>query len=67
MSNEPWPHFRAYARQSVSLSGSLADPERAWTLSVRVTDLKLSGACVEAADSVPHNVPLELLIEAPHL
>jgi hypothetical protein len=64
---EPWPHFRAYTRQAVTLAGTLADPERAWARAVRVTDLGLGGACVEAIESVPHGVPIELLIEAPNL
>jgi hypothetical protein len=67
MSDEPRPHFRACARQTVSLAGALADPEGAWTRNVRVTDLGLGGACVETMESVPHGVPFELLIEAPNL
>ena len=67
---EPSPaHFRALSRQSVSLPGVLraSDEQASWTRDVRVVDLGLGGACVEASDSAAAGTPVELVIDTPHL
>jgi PilZ domain-containing protein len=65
----PAAHFRALARQSVSLPGALraSDAYVAWNRDVRIVDLGLGGACVEASDSAASGTSIELVIETPHL
>jgi PilZ domain len=60
-------HFRAMARQPVSLLGALRAQEVDWNRDVRVVDLGLGGACVEVSDSVPAGTSVELVIDTPHL
>jgi len=60
-------HFRAAARHPVNLVGALRANDALWNRDVRVLDLGLGGACVEAPDSVPAGTPVELVLEAPHL
>jgi hypothetical protein len=63
------PHFRALARQSVSLPGALraSDSHLSWNRDVRIVDLGLGGACVEASDSAASGTNVELVIDTPHL
>src|SRR5450432_3158170 len=63
----PHTHFRAMSRHVVSLLGALRADELVWNRDVRVLDLGLGGACVEASDSIPAGTPVELVIETPHL
>ena len=66
-------HFRAGSRQVVSLAGALhgagadSDPGAAWSRDVRVVDLGLGGACIEASDSVAQGTAIELVLDTPHL
>src|SRR3954470_1472795 len=62
-------HFRALSRQSVSLPGALraSDDHVTWNRDVRIVDLGLGGACVEASDSVGAGTSVELVIDTPHL
>ncbi|HYP75257.1 MAG TPA: PilZ domain-containing protein [Polyangiaceae bacterium] len=62
-------HFRAWARQAVSLPGALraAEAHVTWNRDVRIVDLGLGGACVEASDSPAAGTPVELVIDTPHL
>ena len=62
-------HFRALARQSVSLPGALraSDEHQTWNRDVRIVDLGLGGACVEASDSAATGTSVELVIDTPHL
>lgn len=62
-------HFRALSRQSVNLPGALraADAQIAWNRDVRVVDLGLGGACVEASDAAAAGTHVELVIDTPHL
>jgi len=62
-------HFRALARQTVSLPGALraSDAHVTWNRDVRVVDLGLGGACVEATDSAATGTSVELVIDTPHL
>ncbi|MET0794557.1 MAG: PilZ domain-containing protein [Polyangiaceae bacterium] len=62
-------HFRAASRQAVSLSGALrgADPQADWNRDVRVLDLGLGGACIEASDAVARGTAIELVLDTPHL
>jgi len=62
-------HFRALSRQSVSLAGALRalDQHVAWNRDVRVVDLGIGGACVEASDSASSGTHVELVIDTPHL
>jgi hypothetical protein len=67
---EPPPaHFRALSRQSVSLPGALraSDSDVGWNRDVRIVDLGLGGACVEASDSAAAGTIVELVIDTPHL
>ena len=67
---EPSPaHFRALSRHSVSLPGALraSDAHVTWNRDVRVVDLGLGGACVEASDSAAAGTSVELVIDTPHL
>ena len=63
----PHTHFRAMSRHVVSLLGALRADEMVWNRDVRVLDLALGGARVEASDSVPAGTAVELVIETPHL
>jgi len=65
----PPTHFRALARQSVSLPGALraSDSYLTWNRDVRIVDLGLGGACVEASDSAATGTNVELVIDTPHL
>jgi len=62
-------HFRALSRLSVSLAGALRalDPHVTWNRDVRVVDLGIGGACVEASDSALSGTRVELVIDTPHL
>ena len=62
-------HFRALSRQSVSLPGALraSDSHVTWNRDVRIIDLGLGGACVEASDSAASGTSVELVIDTPHL
>ncbi len=62
-------HFRALSRQSVSLPGALraSDAQVTWNRDVRIVDLGLGGACVEASDSAAAGTSVELVIDTPHL
>jgi PilZ domain len=68
-------HFRAGSRQAVSLAGALhgagagadTDPGAAWSRDVRVVDLGLGGACIEASHSVAQGTAIELVLDTPHL
>src|SRR4051812_3779520 len=62
-------HFRALSRQSVSLPGALraSDSHLTWNRDVRIVDLGLGGACVEASDSAATGTHVELVIDTPHL
>jgi hypothetical protein len=67
---EPRPaHFRALSRQTVSLPGALraSDAHVTWNRDVRIVDLGLGGACVEASDSAAAGTNVELVIDTPHL
>src|SRR6478736_5409976 len=67
---EPSPaHFRALSRQSVSLPGALraTDAHISWNRDVRVVDLGLGRACVEASDAAAAGTAVELVIDTPHL
>jgi hypothetical protein len=65
----PAAHFRAFSRQSVSLPGALraSDSHLTWNRDVRIVDLGLGGACVEASDSAAAGTNVELVIDTPHL
>ena len=65
----PATHFRALSRQSVSLPGALRASEAhvSWNRDVRLVDLGLGGACVEASDSAATGTSVELVIDTPHL
>jgi PilZ domain-containing protein len=65
----PSAHFRALSRPSVSLPGALraSDAHLTWNRDVRIIDLGLGGACVEASDSAAAGTNVELVIETPHL
>jgi len=65
----PAAHFRALARQSVSLPGALraVDSHLTWNRDVRIVDLGLGGACVEASDATAAGTRIELIIDTPHL
>jgi hypothetical protein len=60
-------HFRAMARQPVSLAGAMRASELLWNRDVRVVDLGLGGARVEAPEAIEAGTAVELVIEAPHL
>jgi hypothetical protein len=62
-------HFRALSRRSVSLPGTLraSDSHLTWNRDVRIVDLGLGGACVEASDSAASGTDVELVIDTPHL
>ncbi|MEO6598307.1 MAG: PilZ domain-containing protein [Polyangiaceae bacterium] len=66
-------HFRAGSRHAVSLAGALhgaganTDPGVPWSRDVRVVDLGLGGACIEASDSVAQGTDVELVLDTPHL
>jgi len=62
-------HFRALYRQTVSLPGALraTDAHITWNRDVRIVDLGLGGACVEASDGAPSGTSVELVIDTPHL
>ncbi|HTA92501.1 MAG TPA: PilZ domain-containing protein [Polyangiaceae bacterium] len=60
-------HFRAVSRQAVNLLGALRANEVLWSRDVRVLDLGLGGARVEATDAIEAGTSVELVIEAPHL
>jgi Tfp pilus assembly protein PilZ len=60
-------HFRAVSRQAVNLLGALRAHEVVWSRDVRVLDLGLGGARVEASDAIEAGTVIELVIEAPHL
>lgn len=63
-------HFRAGSRQAVSLAGALHGAEanlEAWQRDVRVVDLGLGGACLEAPDPVAQDTAIELVLDTPHL
>jgi len=60
-------HFRALARQPVNLLGALRASQLVWSRDVRVVDLGLGGARVEAPDTIEAGTSVELVIEAPHL
>ena len=60
-------HFRAVARQAVNLLGALRASDLVWTREVRVLDLGLGGARVEASEPIVAGTPIELVIETPHL
>ena len=47
--------------------GSATDPDVAWNRDVRVVDLGLGGACVEAAHAVARGTEVELVLDTPHL
>ena len=69
-SAQPAPaHFRALARQTVTLPGALraSDEHVTWNRDVRIVDLGLGGACVEASDSAAAGTSVELVIDTPHL
>ncbi|HYQ30109.1 MAG TPA: PilZ domain-containing protein [Polyangiaceae bacterium] len=65
----PAAHFRALSRQSVSLPGALraSDAHLTWHRDVRIVDLGLGGACVEASDCASDGTSVELVIDTPHL
>ena len=70
VATEPSPsHFRALSRQSVSLPGALraSDAHVTWNRDVRIVDLGLGGACVEASDAAAAGTSVELIIDTPHL
>jgi Tfp pilus assembly protein PilZ len=60
-------HFRAVTRQAVNLLGALRASEVVWNRDVRILDLGLGGARVEAPDAIEAGTSIELIIEAPHL
>jgi Tfp pilus assembly protein PilZ len=60
-------HFRAVSRQAVNLLGALRASEVVWNRDVRVLDLGLGGARVEAPDAIEAGTSVELVIETPHL
>jgi Tfp pilus assembly protein PilZ len=60
-------HFRAVSRQTVNLLGALRASEVVWNRDVRVIDLGLGGARVEAPDAIEAGTSIELVIETPHL
>jgi Tfp pilus assembly protein PilZ len=60
-------HFRAVSRQAVNLLGALRASEAVWNRDVRVIDLGLGGARVEAPDAIEVGTNIELIIETPHL
>jgi hypothetical protein len=60
-------HFRALARQPVNLLGALHASDAVWNREVRVLDLGLGGARVEAPDAIEAGTHIELVIETPHL
>jgi len=60
-------HFRAASRKPVSLAGALRASEVTWNRDVRVVDLGLGGARVEAPEAIEAGTPIELVIETPHL
>ena len=62
-------HFRALSRQSVSLPGALlaSDSHLTWHRDVRIVDLGLGGACLEASDCAADGTNIELVIDTPHL
>jgi len=60
-------HFRAVSRQAVNLLGALRASELVWSRDVRILDLGLGGARVEAPDAIAAGTSIELVIETPHL
>ena len=60
-------HFRAASRKPVSLAGAIRASEVTWNRDVRVVDLGLGGARVEAPEAIETGTPIELIIETPHL
>ena len=66
-------HFRSVSRQAVSLAGALqgvggaSDPDASWSREVRVVNLGLGGACVEASEPVAQGTEVELVLDTPHL
>lgn len=60
-------HFRAAARKPVSLAGAIRASELSWNREVRVVDLGLGGARVEAPEPIETGTPIQLVIETPHL
>jgi hypothetical protein len=71
--SEKASHFRAASRQAVSLAGALQaagpdrDPDVAWSRDVRVVNLGLGGACIEASEAVTQGTQVELVLDTPHL
>src|SRR5450432_2500968 len=60
-------HFRAVSRQPVNLLGAMRANELVWNREVRVVDLGLGGARVEAPEAIEAGTAVELVIETPHL
>ncbi len=60
-------HFRAGSRKPVSLAGAIRASEVSWNRDVRVVDLGLGGARVEAPETIEAGTEIELVIETPHL
>lgn len=63
----PREHFRASARQEVSLTGTLANADGSWERAVRITDLGLGGAKLRVQEQLPVGTDVRLSIAAPHL
>jgi hypothetical protein len=59
-------HFRAFARRPVNLKATLCGPDGSWAENVRLLDLGLGGACIEASE-LPLQRGLSLQLLAPHL
>src|SRR5260221_11861755 len=59
-------HFRAVSRQPVNLLGALRASELVWNRDVRIVDLGIGGARVEAPEAIDAGTPIELVIETPH-
>jgi len=60
-------HFRAVSRQAVNLLGALRATELVWNRDVRIVDLGIGGARVEAPEAIDAGTPIELVIETPNL
>ena len=60
-------HFRAHGRRRVDLSASLLRPSRERTETVRIVDLSLAGACVEAEEPLVPGTRVRMEIVAPTL
>jgi hypothetical protein len=60
-------HFRAFARQSVSLTATVMSADGTWHRPARIKNLGIGGACIELMEVVPQGTTLRIQIIAPSM